>query len=67
MVRLKAHDPYFLILQCTSTYGHAARICLHVRAALPGAIFAMILLIRWFIAVYRRFKAVYGETDVFFQ
>ena len=67
MLRLKAHDPYFPILQCTRTYEHPARICEHIRTALFGAIFVQILLSKRFIAVYRRFTAVYGKTDVVFR
>ena len=67
LVRLKALDPYFLILQHLSMYEHVARICEHVRTALLNAIFTVFSTIGRFRAVYRRFKAVYGKTIRFFR
>ena len=66
MVRWKAHDPYFPILECTRTYEHPVRIWEHIRTALFGAIFAQILASGRFMAVYRRFIVVYRKTDMVF-
>ena len=66
MVRLKAHDPYFPILQCTTTYEQHVRICEHIHTSLFWGIFAQILPSKRFIAVYRRFIVVYRKTDLGF-
>ena len=67
LVRLKALDPYFSILQHVSMCEHVASICDHVRTALLKPIFTVFSTIGWFIVVYRRFTAVYGKTDVVFR